>query len=112
MSSLIRESAGLVDDSVRESSDANLSFRTILQESGNVYPTLKLMHSHGIIGKFVPEWDRLTCLVQHEYYHRYTADEHTLNTILELDNIFPARTPSTNGTETRYTSCGCPISFT
>ena len=40
LSSLIRESAGLVDDSVRESSDANLSFRTILQESGNVYPCL------------------------------------------------------------------------
>ena len=93
LSSLIRESAGLIDDSVRESSDANLSFRTILQESGDVYPTLKLMHSHGIIGKFVPEWDRLTCLVQHEYYHRYTADEHTLNTILELDNIFSSSDP-------------------
>jgi len=93
LSSLIRESAELIDDRVRESSDANLSFRTILQESGNVYPTLKLMHSQGIIGKFVPEWDRLTCLVQHEYYHRYTADEHTLNTILELDNIFSSSDP-------------------
>ncbi len=93
LSSLIRASAELIDDRVRESSDANLSFRTILQESGNVYPTLKLMHSHGIIGQFVPEWDRLTCLVQHEYYHRYTADEHTLNTILELDNIFSSSDP-------------------
>ena len=93
LSSLIRASAGLIDDQVRDSSDANLSFRTILQESGNVYPTLKLMHSRGIIGKFVPEWDRLTCLVQHEYYHRYTADEHTLNTILELDHIFSSSDP-------------------
>lgn len=93
LSSLIRASAELIDDQVRKSSDANLSFRTILQESGNVYPTLKLMHSHGIIGKFVPEWDRLTCLVQHEYYHRYTADVHTLNTILELDNIFSNSDP-------------------
>ncbi len=93
LSSLIRDSLELIDDSVRNSPDANLSFRTILQESGNVYPTLKSMHEHNVLGRFVPEWDRLTCLVQHEYYHRYTADIHTLHTIRELDNIFSSSEP-------------------
>ncbi len=85
---LIRASLHLVDAAVRASPEANASFRSILQESGNVYPTLNEMHELGVLGAFMPEWGKLTCLVQHEYYHRYTADVHTLHTIRELDEIF------------------------
>jgi len=86
--SLIRASVDLIDDKVRASESANQSFLEILKESGKVYKTLTVMHEHRVLGSFIPEWDRLTCLVQHEYYHRYTADEHTLHTIRELDHIF------------------------
>ncbi len=87
LQSLIREQAYLVDESVIHSEDANTSFKAILQEPGAVFPTLSLMHELGILGRFIPEFDKLTCLVQHEFYHRYTADIHTLNTIRELDNV-------------------------
>ncbi len=93
LSSLIRASLDQIDDEVRASETANLDFLEILQESGKVYKTLTLMHEHRILGTFVPEWDRLTCLVQHEYYHRYTADEHTLHTIRELDHVFTHSDP-------------------
>ena len=94
LSALIRSSLDRIDDTVINSDDANLSFKTILQESGSVYPTLNEMHELGVLGRFIPEWGKLTCLVQHEYYHRYTADVHTLHTIRELDEIFsnPDRT--------------------
>ncbi|EDY81029.1 protein-P-II uridylyltransferase [Verrucomicrobiia bacterium DG1235] len=88
LNALIRSSLDLIDDSIRVSPEANLSLRTIMQETGNVYPTLNEMHELGVLGAFIPEWGKLTCLVQHEYYHRYTADVHTLHTIRELDEIF------------------------
>lgn len=93
LQTLIRESLPLVTRRVFESPDANTSFRAILDEAGAVFPTLNLMHELGVLGRFIPEFDALTCLVQHEFYHRYTADIHTLNTIRELDRIFTEAEP-------------------
>jgi len=82
-----------IDETVRANPEAQRALRAVLQERGNVAPALRLMHECGILGVMMPEWADLYCLVQHEYYHRYTADEHTLNTIEELDAIFQAREP-------------------
>ena len=87
LTNLIANSLSLIDRSVIEAPEANETFRSILSELGNVFPILSSMHELGVLGKFLPEFDQLTCLVQHEYYHRYTADIHTLNTIKELDNL-------------------------
>ncbi len=87
LTELIRESLPLMAN-IAQSADAAVSFRAILSEVGAVYPTLARMHEMGVLGRFIPEFDALTCFVQHELYHRYTADVHTLNAIRELDLIF------------------------
>jgi [protein-PII] uridylyltransferase len=96
LATLIRESQPLIDDRVTGSADANVSFRTILEAAGQVYPALHLMHELGVLGRFLPDFDRLTCLVQHEFYHRYTADIHTLNAIRELDFVLTSADPITD----------------
>jgi [protein-PII] uridylyltransferase len=92
---LIRDSLPLLTREVAHLPDASVCFRAILSEAGAVHPILARMHELGVLGKFVPEFDALTCLVQHEYYHRYTADVHTLNAIRELDRIYTEAEPIT-----------------
>jgi len=95
LAALIRESRPLFTEEVRHSPDANVSFRAILSEPGAVFPALNLMHELGVLGCFIPEFNGLTCLVQHEFYHRYTADVHTLEAIRQLDLIFTEAEPIT-----------------
>lgn len=85
---LIRHSLSLLTPRIARRDEVNRSFRSILQTLGNVYPYLYQMHELGVLSRILPEWQELECLVQHEYYHRYTADIHTLNTIKELDAVF------------------------
>ena len=94
LTELIRESLALMTN-IAHSADAAVCFRSILSEVGVVYPTLAKMHELGVLGRFIPEFDALTCYVQHEFYHRYTADVHTLNAIRELDLIFTEAEPIT-----------------
>ena len=89
--SLVRNRLSLIDASLINSSSANVSFRSILQEVGNVAPTLMEMHDLGVLGRFVPEFGRLTCKVQHDLYHRFTADVHVLRCIDILDQIFQGK---------------------
>ncbi len=95
LADLIRTSLPLLTPEVAQSSDANVSFRAIMSEAGAVYPILTKMHELAVLGLFIPEFDALTCLVQHEYYHRYTADVHTLSAIRELDRIYTEAEPIT-----------------
>ena len=89
--SMVRNRLSLIDASLINSSSANVSFRSILQEIGNVAPTLMEMHDLGVLGRFVPEFGRLTCKVQHDLYHRFTADVHVLRCIDILDQIFQGK---------------------
>jgi len=77
----------LVDKTFRASREAGIAFRRVLERRGRVGPALRAMHETGFLGRFVPEWARVTFLVQHDFFHRYTVDEHTLRAVESLDAV-------------------------
>lgn len=93
---LVQESFRLVDVSYRYNRAVRETFEAILSHKGDVARVLRQMHRVGFIGRYLPEFGALTCLVQHEFFHRYTADEHTLRTIDKLDELSG---PPTRGLE-------------
>jgi [protein-PII] uridylyltransferase len=90
LQTLIRENLRMVDEEFRAHPGARETFLAILADSGHVGRTLRMMHDVGFLGRFVPEFGALDALVQHEFFHRYTADEHTLVTLERLDAVVAA----------------------
>jgi [protein-PII] uridylyltransferase len=45
---------------------------------------LRAMHESGVLKAWLPEWERIECLVVRDFHHRYTVDEHSLVAIGEL----------------------------
>lgn len=84
---LIQDNFRLVDVSFRYRTANRETFEAILSSKGDASRTLRQMHRVGFLGRFMPEFGALTNLVQHEFFHLYTADEHTLRTIDRLDEL-------------------------
>jgi [protein-PII] uridylyltransferase len=68
-------------------SESSVFFREILRLPRNVGDTLYAMNELGVLGAFLPEFRELNGFMQAGVYHCYTADEHTLVTIKNLEKL-------------------------
>ncbi len=73
--------------------ESSVFFREILKFPRHVGSTLTIMNELGVLGAFLPEFADLNGFMQHGVYHCYTADEHTLITIKNLENLYNQNSP-------------------
>jgi [protein-PII] uridylyltransferase len=75
---LITRSLRLIGDNLRRNEDANRLFLDLLTDPRNPEVVLRRMNEAGVFGRFVPDFGRVVGQMQHDMYHVYTVDEHTI----------------------------------
>ena len=83
---LIRHNLRRIDAAVRADAEANRVFMEILTHADSER-VLRAMNESGVFGRFVPDFGRVVAQSQHDMYHVYTVDEHTIFAIGILAKI-------------------------
>jgi [protein-PII] uridylyltransferase len=90
MKDLIRSQAASLGENFRTSPKAFELFLSILRQGPGLARILRSMHECGLLGAYLPEFAPLTCLVQYDFYHKYTVDEHTFIAFNHLEELLEA----------------------
>jgi len=93
LADLFTRNLGAVTRAFRNAQEPREIFKAVISRKGEVGRVLRMMHRIDFLGRYLPEFGQLTCLVQHEFFHRYTADEHTLVCIDKLDQVMQTEDP-------------------
>ena len=74
-------------DRLRNDPEANRLFMAMLTSRHDPETTLRRLNEAGVFGRFVPDFGRVVAQTQHDMYHTYTVDEHTIRAIGILASI-------------------------
>ena len=93
----VEDSLHLVDDAFRRSGAVCELFLDICRNWGRVCQTFSEMHELGLLGRYLPEFGALTCLVQYDVYHKFSADQHSLLAVEHLEALAPGQSAESEG---------------
>ena len=93
----VEDALHLVDEGFRRSPLVRDLFLDICRSWGHVAQTFAEMHEIGLLGRYLPEFGALTCLVQYDVYHRFSADQHSLLAVEHLEALAPGQSAESEG---------------
>jgi [protein-PII] uridylyltransferase len=76
-----------IDANLRNDPEANSLFLELLASKHDPETVLRHMNEAGVLGRFVPDFGRVVAQMQHDMYHVYTVDEHSIRAIGMLAQI-------------------------
>ena len=83
----ITKNLGLITEKIRSSPRMAKPFSAILTAPGTILQVMEAMLETGLLGSYLPEFARIDALAQHDVYHIYTVDRHSLQAVAELHKV-------------------------
>jgi len=93
----LEDSLYLADTAFQRSPPVRDLFLDICRTWGRVAQTFREMHELGLLGRFLPEFGALTCLVQYDVYHKFSVDQHSLLAVEHLEALAPGQSAESEG---------------
>jgi [protein-PII] uridylyltransferase len=84
---LVVSHVDIITDKERTSPRLAKTFFTLLIEAKDILTVLGTMLETGVLAAVIPEYTRITRLAQHDLYHIYTVERHSLQAVAELHEI-------------------------
>lgn len=84
---LLRDHRHLIDDTFRSDIRNTSLFMELLRCHEGIHRNLRRMNRYGILGRYLPEFGKIVGQMQHDLFHIYTVDAHTLNLIKHLRKL-------------------------
>lgn len=81
---LIRDHRYLINEQFRDDLRCKSLFMEIMRQTEGVTHELRRMNLYGILAAYLPIFENIVGQMQHDLYHVYTVDEHTLTVIRNL----------------------------
>ena len=78
---LVRSHRHLIDDDFRNNSECQENFISLLRQSHGITHQLRRMNRYGLLAEYIPAFGKIVGQMQHDLFHVYTVDEHTLNVL-------------------------------
>lgn len=83
----LRENRHLIDDSYRKNLQHNAIFMELMRNHSRVVGELTRMMRYGILGRYIPEFGEVIGMMEHDLFHIYTVDEHSLRMVRFLRHL-------------------------
>src|SRR4030095_4551774 len=93
----LEDSLYLADGAFQRSPNVRDLFLDICRTWGRAAQTFSEMHELGLLGRYLPEFGALTCLVQYDVYHKFSADQHSLLAVEHLEALAPGQSAESEG---------------
>ncbi len=81
---IVMDNLDLIDDAFRASHRVRKSLLNLLTLNQAAFALLETMAKTGVLTRYLPEFERIRCQVQHDAYHIHTVDRHSLLALQEL----------------------------
>ena len=78
---LVRNNRHKVDDDFRQDIRNTSLFMELLRSTNGISTELRRMTRYGILGRYLPNYGRIIGQMQHDLFHIYTVDAHTIKVI-------------------------------